>query len=209
MKDNFQYLYDHKIHQKIYEDYIDILKPYIESDTIVIDCGCGTGKLSSLIEKQTPHVFAFDLDEKMIEIAKQKTTHVSYLKHDMHESWPFFGDVIIMSMDVINFSNDPYRVLMHAIDALNDSGVICLDMYRNGIDLNYRETSLEPFPYTWILSHTKNEINHNIKSKQFDISIKQYVHDIKEMMTFMENQGFRAQVKASIDQRKSILICQR
>ena len=206
---NFQVLYDQKINQQVYEAYVKILKPYIESDTIVIDCGCGSGQLSSYIERLTPYVYAFDLDLKMIELAKQKTTHVAYRIHDMHDSWPFFGDVVIMSMDVINFSNEPYRVLTHAIDALNASGVICLDLYRSDIDLNYHETSLKPFKYEWTLTHKKNTIDHNITSDAFDISIKQYVHDINEIITFMKDHGFHVEVNDAFDQRKKILICQR
>jgi trans-aconitate methyltransferase len=206
---NFQLLYDTTIKKSIYEDYIKLLKPYIDSDTIVIDCGCGSGILASYVEKRTPHVFAFDMDPKMIELAKQKTIHTTYQVLDMHTPWPFFGDVIVMSMDVINFTDSPFVVLKHAIDALNETGVMCLDMYLDDIDLNYHETSLEPFEYTWTLSHEKHVIHHRIVSASFDISMKQYVHNIKDIKSYMEDQGFQVELKTALDPRKIILICKR
>jgi SAM-dependent methyltransferase len=206
---NFQLLYDATTQKSIYEDYIQLLKPYIDSDTIVIDCGCGSGVLASYVETLTPHVFAFDIDPKMIELAKQKTIHTTYQVLDMHTPWPFFGDVVVMSMDVINFTHTPFVVLKHAIDALNETGVICLDMYQHDIDLNYDETSLEPFAYSWTLSHENHVINHRIVSDSFDISMKQYVHNIKDMTSYMEEQGFHVELKTALDPRKIILICKR
>lgn len=206
---NFQLLYDARIQKSIYEDYIQLLKPYIDSDTIVIDCGCGSGVFASYVEKITPHVFAFDIDSKMIELAKQKTIHTRYRIHDMHTPWPFFGDVVVMSMDVINFSHTPFVVLKHAIDALNETGVMCLDLYQDDIDLNYHETSLDPFTYTWTLSHETHVIHHRIVADSLNILIKQYVHNIKDIKSYMEEQGFQVELKTALDPRKTILICKR
>ena len=206
---NFQTLYDKRMHSAVYEDYVRMLKPYIDMHTIVIDCGCGSGHLTSHLEKLTQRVYAFDLDPMMIELARLKTKKVTYQVHDMESPWPFFGDVIVMSMDVINFSKHPFRVLKHAISALNDTGVICLDVYQNGIDLNYEETSLKPFPHSWKLSHEKDMIVHNISTETFHVTIKQFVHNVKDIITYLENQGFQIKASTGLDTRKTILICQR
>ena len=43
----FQQLYEANIPDEIYLQYVELLKPYIDASTRIIDIDCGTGKLLS------------------------------------------------------------------------------------------------------------------------------------------------------------------
>ena len=206
MSNLFQRLYDALIPQEMYDFYIELLKTFIGEDSIVIDCGCGSGRLTSQLEMLTHHIFAFDHDKHMIEIAKQKTRYTTYHVMDMHESWPFYGDVILMSLDVINFSKNPYQVLKHATQSILEHGVIVLDMYNPKAITSISEQGIKPFPYTWHARIEHSMLTHELKIENESHNIIQYIHEPNDIIQYMKTLGFNGEIKQSIDIRKHILI---
>jgi 2-polyprenyl-3-methyl-5-hydroxy-6-metoxy-1,4-benzoquinol methylase len=205
----FQNFYDLHMNDAIYNFYFDILKPIIEPTSIVIDCGCGSGRLTQRLESLTQHVYAFDIDTHMIELASKKTNYTQYKVLDMHHAWPFYGDVIIMSLDVINFSNDPLKVLNRAIDALMQEGIIILDLYNPSDVINIDEHGKYPVTYHWKAKINNQTFIHNIYIDQEKFTIHQYLHDPNMIIDYMHTFGFNVDIKQSIDPRKHILIFQR
>jgi len=202
----FQRLYDALMPQEMYDFYIELLKPLIGEDSIVIDCGCGSGRLTSQLEMLTHHIFAFDHDEHMIEIAKQKTRHTTYHVMDMHESWPFYGDVILMSLDVINFSKHPHNVLKRAAESILEHGVIVLDMYNPKALTSISEQGITPFPYSWHARIEHKTFIHELVIEHESRMITQYIHEPYDIIEYMKSLGFNVEIKQSIDIRKHILI---
>ena len=57
----FQQLYEANIPDDIYIQYVDLLKPYIDDSKRIIDIGCGTGKLLSLLRPYTKHLYGIKI----------------------------------------------------------------------------------------------------------------------------------------------------
>jgi ubiquinone/menaquinone biosynthesis C-methylase UbiE len=57
----------------------------------ILEAGCGTGKNTGWLASRAERLTAVDLSENMLAIAKQKVAseNVSFLRHDLHQPWPF------------------------------------------------------------------------------------------------------------------------
>lgn len=206
MSDYFQQLYDALIPDLVYDTYEDILKGFGHQD-IIIDVGCGTGRLTRRLRHHANKVYAFDIDSKMIDIASKDVEGITYLIHDMHKPWPFYGSLICMSQDVLNFTKKPLVVLDHAMDALQGSGVIIFDVYQS-ID-KYEEKGTDPFEYYWKRTVRLKTINHVIKVNGEVIRMKQIIHNIERIKKYLKNKGFEVKIIPFINEEKVILIAKR
>lgn len=56
----------------VYERVFEEIKPYLKSDTDLLDIGCGTGALHDQMSKLVQQVVGVDYSENMIQIAKEK-----------------------------------------------------------------------------------------------------------------------------------------
>ncbi|MFA5471486.1 MAG: class I SAM-dependent methyltransferase [Acholeplasmataceae bacterium] len=61
----------------------DFLFPYITKSGQALDLGCGTGRLTDMIDQLNMHVKGIDLDAHMIEIAAHKYPHIEFKSEDM------------------------------------------------------------------------------------------------------------------------------
>ena len=204
---NFQKLYHQLIPEDVYTFYESLLKTIISEEDIVVDVGCGSGRLTKRLERLSHHVFAFDLDQNMIDIAKKETTHTTFKIHDMHLPWPFYGDIICLTLDVLNYSQNPLLVLQHAIDALSDEGIIVMDIY-NDVK-TYSESYAKPFPYTWHRKVKGNEILHELIIEHKTYHVHQTIHPIHTIVEFLEKHGFNVDILAFISEEKKVLIARR
>lgn len=204
---NFQKLYHQLIPEDVYTFYESLLNTIISEEDIVVDVGCGSGRLTKRLERLTNHVFAFDLDQNMIDIAKKASSHATFKIHDMHLPWPFYGDIICLTLDVLNYSQTPILVLQHAIDALSDEGIILMDIYNHV--KTYSESNTKPFPYTWYRKVTGNKILHELIIENNTYLVHQTIHPIHIIVEFLEKQGFNVDILAFISEEKKVLIARR
>jgi len=202
-------IYDKNINEKVYIFYTKIIKQIVDENSIVIDCGCGSGNLTKYLESISKQVYAFDLDPNMISLASHKTQKTLYKVWDMHDPWPFYGDVVIMSMDVINFTEKPFEVIDHAIESIDNRGSIFIDLYDANVDLNHTEEGNLPIDYHWKIVHHEHLIRHTINTKDDETSVIQYIHETSRIKDYLMDKGFTVQLIDSIDPRKIILICTR
>ena len=207
MSSSLSLIYDQNIDEQVYQFYLNIVNEHIENDQVIIDCGCGSGNLTKYLETISSQVFAFDIDSNMIDLASRKTKKTIYKKWDMHDSWPFYGDVVIMSMDVINFTDKPFQVIDHAIESIDNHGMIFMDIYDDKVNLTHHEDIQFPIAYQWDIKHEKNILKHTIKTNQETIHITQYIHPLHSIKEYLIEKGFAVQIIQSIDPRKLILIC--
>lgn len=201
----FQQLYEANIPDEIYLQYVDLLKPYIDASTRIIDIGCGTGKLLSLLMPYTNHLYGIDIDLEMIQTAKSKYENITFMQHDMHDPFPYFADIAILSMDVIHFTENPERVLAHVMDALDQDGIIIFDYFTNSLE-NIYEIHQTPFPYTWKRTIDGNTIHHTVRYNNQEYTLKQYLHPHIDFLTFLKNHAYDVSLVQSIDPNKTIII---
>ncbi len=125
--------------------------PYIESELShikyqdLLDCGCGTGPIISLLHKKdmTKHYVGLDLTPKMIEVAKSKNlTGVEWVVGDC-ENLPFGDnsfDVIICTNSFHHYPN-PQKFFDSAKRVLRPGGRLILQDYT------------APKPILWLMNH--------------------------------------------------------
>lgn len=64
----------------------ELIKPYIVPSGQAIDLGCGTGRLTYLLDQLGMHVVGIDLDQDMIKVAQENYPHLSFFHDDMISS---------------------------------------------------------------------------------------------------------------------------
>ncbi len=110
----------------------DLLERIPLSATLVLDVGCGTGRLASAYRRLNPRVrlLGIDKDPAAAELAAQRFDEVAVVDVE-RDPLPFALerpiDCIIYS-DVLEQLHDPWRVLSRQIEALSDDGTILLSV---------------------------------------------------------------------------------
>ena len=136
----FASVYDLFMDNIPYRDWCDyvtsLLKEYGVTDGLVLDLGCGTGKLTRLLAKKGYDMIGVDLSEEMLEIAleheMEEPQQILYLQQDMRE-FELYGTVraivsICDSMNYLEDHEDLVQVLKLANNYLDPKGVFIFDM---------------------------------------------------------------------------------
>lgn len=113
-----------------------LLREYGISDGLVLDLGCGTGKLTRLLASEGYDMIGVDLSGDMLEIAleheMEDPKHILYLEQDMRE-FELYGTVraivsICDSMNYLEGHEDLVQVLKLANNYLDPGGIFLFDM---------------------------------------------------------------------------------
>lgn len=111
-----------------------LLKEYGVEEGLVLDLGCGTGKLTRLLAAQGYDMIGIDLSGEMLELAMEKNTEneILYLQQDMRE-FELYGTVraivsVCDSMNYLTEYKDLVQVLRLANNYLDPGGVFLFDM---------------------------------------------------------------------------------
>ena len=113
-----------------------LLKEHGISDGLLLDLGCGTGKLTRLLAAEGYDMIGVDLSEEMLEIAleheMEDPKQILYLQQDMRE-FELYGTVraivsICDSMNYILEKEDLVQVFKLVNNYLDPSGIFIFDM---------------------------------------------------------------------------------
>lgn len=122
---SFAQVYDLFMDNIPYEDWctyiIELLKKYEIPTGILLDLGCGTGSLTSLLAKKGYDMIGIDNSSEMLEIAMEKNTEsILYLLQDMRE-FELYGTVaaVISVCDSMNYIMD-YEDLVSVFRLVNN-----------------------------------------------------------------------------------------
>ncbi|MBR1623395.1 MAG: class I SAM-dependent methyltransferase [Pseudobutyrivibrio sp.] len=159
--------------------------PYIEAELEsieyhdLLDCGCGTGPMISLLHEKdsSKHYVGLDLTPRMIEVAKSKNlSGTEWIVGDC-ENLPFEDesfDVIICTNSFHHYPN-PQKFFDSAFRVLRTGGRLVLQDYT------------APSPILWLMNHTEmplaNLIGHG------DVS----AYSLKEIQAFCDSSGFNVE----------------
>jgi 2-polyprenyl-3-methyl-5-hydroxy-6-metoxy-1,4-benzoquinol methylase len=209
---SFAKLYDQLMEDIDYEEIYAFIKPYIINFNSIIDAGCGSGYLTTLLAKDF-NVIGLDNDDDMLVLARNRLEEhgvkAKLYMHDLSEAIPLKADAIIACFDVLNYFENIESVIHHFYESLNNQGLLIFDIYKEEIlDIyqNYREIEEEPFPYTWFVKVDGNEINHHITVNQDTYDIKQYVHRFSRFKDALEALGCHVDMIDGPDERKHYII---
>lgn len=136
----FAAVYDMFMDNIPYEEWCEyltgILKDYGVEDGLVLDLGCGTGKLTRLLAGKGYDMIGVDLSEEMLEIAMEHQAieggEILYLLQDMRE-FELYGTVgaVVSICDSVNYLTE-YEELVQVFSLVNNyldpGGVFVFDM---------------------------------------------------------------------------------
>lgn len=114
---------------------LHFVEHYCSNRSKILDIGCATGALASALHNQEHNVTAIDLDEKMLEKAKQRNTNVNFSVGDMlqlqkqfdgqqFDAILCFGNTLVHLTD----NNEVESTLQQQAKLLNANGVLLLQI---------------------------------------------------------------------------------
>ena len=133
---------------QVYDDFMDnvpyeewcgyvcgILEEYGIRDGLVLDLGCGTGRMTRLLRRRGYDMIGVDLSGEMLEIAREaegEDTSILYLQQDMRE-FELYGTVraVVCLCDSLNYILDPdelRRVFALVNNYLDPGGILTASM---------------------------------------------------------------------------------
>lgn len=124
--------YDQLTLDQPYESWLEIVNHFAENRTSILDIGCGTGSLTSLLT-DFDQIIGMDLSVDMLSIATQKSNKVNWIEGDMTEfelNQKF--DVITIFCDSLNYlpeKDNVFTTFSHVFNHLETEGVFMFDVH--------------------------------------------------------------------------------
>ena len=108
-----------------YEDLFD--------DAVVLECGCGTGKNTTMIAERCLKVVGMDFSEQMLAIASEKVSgeSVVFLQQDLNDAWLIEDkvvDTVVFNLVLEHIENIKH-VFSEAFRVLKDGGGLLISEY--------------------------------------------------------------------------------
>lgn len=192
---SFAQVYDLFMDNVPYEEWAmritEILKEYGIDSGIVLDLGCGTGKLTRLMEEQGFDMIGVDNSFEMLDIARESSKdNILYLLQDMRE-FELYGTVqaVYSACDSINYileEEDLREVFSLVNNYLDPKGIFIFDIntrykYEELLGENTFAETREEGSFIWDNYYDpEDEIN------EYDLTL--YIKDEKEkFLRFQEN----------------------
>jgi len=117
---------DEQTHNKI----IERTKEYLKISDIVLDYGCGTGRISNEIAGNVKLIHAIDISANMIEIAKQKADgrgieNIDYARATLFDERYERGSYdVILAFYILHLLEDTPKVMQRINELLKRGGLI-------------------------------------------------------------------------------------
>lgn len=159
--ENFAYYYDSLMDSRFYDDYEQFIINHCQFED-VLELGCGTGEIAIRLSKRNKAIYATDLSDDMLEVARLKAMNenVSLMlkKVDMTDFSVNQGlDLILCLCDSINYVldiNDVFKTFQNVYASLEDNGCFIFDidsLYKTDIILkDYLEEEIDDdFSFCW------------------------------------------------------------
>ena len=188
--ENFARVYDELMDNVPYEEWADfilaILKKNKITDGLVLELGCGTGKLMSLLGNAGFDMIGVDNSVDMLQIAREKTSpEFLYLLQDMRE-FELYGTVraVISICDSINYVLEPEQLLntfQLVNNYLDPGGVFIFDL---NTEYKYKEQmgdqtfceNRETCSFIW-----ENYYDEDEKINEYDLTLFVKVEEQEEL----------------------------
>jgi len=133
MYTDFAAVYDRLMTDVDYSRWADYYESIFEkfnlSPSLVLDIGCGSGSLTTLLAERGYDMIGLDSSEDMLRIAKEKNRDILYINMDAAD-FELYGtvDAIVSSLDLLNYVEDTDRFFALINNYLNYGGIFVFDI---------------------------------------------------------------------------------
>ena len=178
---SFAQVYDQFMDNVPYEEWCsyicEILKEHGIGDGLVLDLGCGTGKMTRLLAKQGYDMIGVDMSEDMLGIAREheESEGILYLLQDMRE-FELYGTVkaVVSVCDCMNYILEPEELLAVfklVNNYLDPGGIFVFDMntpwkYREELGIQTICENREDASFIW-----DNYFDEESEINEYDLSL--------------------------------------
>lgn len=204
--ETFAYYYDSLMDQSFYDDYLDFILKHAHFHN-VLELGCGTGEIAIRLAKLNKTVYASDLSEDMLEVARLKAmdqdVSIYFSRVDMRDfQIDNELDLVLCLCDSLNYilnEKDIFKVFENVFHSLNDNGLFIFDvnsLYKMEVILKdyIEESDEEDFYFKWqvasiddgYIKHTV-EINDKLENEhileehyQKTLAVDKYINMLKK-----------------------------
>jgi len=115
--------------EQLFGETVLYIKQHLHPNSVVLDCGCGTGTLSNAISDNVQKINAIDISGKMLNIAKARSlslnkNNIEYLQTSIYDN-TFKENTfdIIFAFNVFHFIEDSNRFLTRVSELLTPNGI--------------------------------------------------------------------------------------
>lgn len=205
--ENFAYYYDSLMDPCFYDDYEEFILKHCDFDN-VLELGCGTGEIAIRLSKRDKEVYATDLSDDMLEVARLKAmsenVDLMLKKVDMSDFSVNQGlDLILCLCDSINYLldiNDVFQTFQNVYHSLKEKGCFIFDidsLYKTDVILkDYLEEEYDDdFSFYWKTDLIESGyIHHCVKIE--DKENNEYVEENHYQRTYHHDVYFNLLKKA-------------
>ena len=133
--ENFAYYYDSLMDQSFYDDYLTFILKHADFHH-VLELGCGTGEIAIRLAKLKKCVYASDLSEDMLEVARLKATDndvcIQFSRVDMCDFEANDKiELVLCLCDSLNYvldDGDVFKVFQNVFHCLKENGTFIFDV---------------------------------------------------------------------------------
>ncbi len=136
------FLRRNKLYQESFERFSQMLSPYLNADTNVLEIGCGIGQLSFLIGDRVKRYTATDFSEEMIKICqKNNTTSVVFQVEDgANLSFANGSFQCVIISNVLHIVPNAAQIVAEIKRVLSDDGIIFAPIFVDDADNKFNFT---------------------------------------------------------------------
>jgi predicted TPR repeat methyltransferase len=148
----------------------------------VLDAGCGTGLVGTLLRSRSSRLVGIDLSASMLELAKRKNVYDELHKGDLlsfMRARPQSFDVVTCAATLIHFGDlgPPFAA---AGSALRAGGALIFTVFPNGQDANVSVAALDGFGQGGCFLHGRSHIANKAMANGFKVeTIEDAIHEYK------------------------------
>ncbi len=212
----FARFYDHMMEDVDYRQLFDIIEPYVLKTDLILDAGCGSGRLLIEFLQEGYQAFGIDSDTDMLSLAEARLREAGFSTrlyvHDLRKPLHVKVNVIVLMFDVLNYMKGIVGVLKRLDEALLPGGTLIFDVYRQLVlsDYNgYHEEGDGPIPYTWSIRTTKHHMIHTIHHDHGISVIRQTVRPLSADLDLLKSMGYDVKEITGPDPRKHVIVAKK
>jgi len=127
VRDEVKSRFLHKyVYWRLWEDMIlGSISPYLKPTSFVLDAGCGTGELSSMIKNYTGQIIPVDYSRECVKRTTRKVG-ISIMADAKHLPFRSGSFDIVISCEVIEHLESPVQAIKELVRVCKREGTICI-----------------------------------------------------------------------------------
>ncbi len=170
----------------------DFLKKNIKKEDVVLDIGCGNGRVMKILSGISKKVYGIDNDESAVELCKDNLKGFENVEVSLQDAEKInfkdgFFDVVICSEVFVNFGKTKFKILSEIKRVLKENSFLILNVY-NEKALEKRLKMYKEHGYPFIKS-----VDEENGTVIFDGGVVSEQYSEEQITKILEDAGFEIQ----------------